>query len=73
MRQSAEIESDSRAELTDAPTEEVVHAQDPPPYERIAKFAYLLWQERGCAEGCPEQDWFEAEKRLSGNSDLVNA
>ena len=28
----------------------------------IANLAYALWQQRGCPEGSPEQDWFEAEK-----------
>lgn len=26
--------------------------------------AYRLWEERGKPEGRPEDDWFEAEKRL---------
>jgi hypothetical protein len=28
----------------------------------IANLAYSLWQQRGCPEGSPEQDWLEAEK-----------
>lgn len=32
--------------------------------EDIARLAYALWQERGCPNGSPEFDWFEAEKNL---------
>jgi hypothetical protein len=31
------------------------------PQQDIANVAYALWQQRGCPEGSPEQDWFEAE------------
>jgi hypothetical protein len=27
----------------------------------IAELAYHFWQERGCAEGSPEEDWYKAE------------
>lgn len=30
----------------------------------IARLAYRLWQARGCPEGSPEQDWFDAERTL---------
>lgn len=30
----------------------------------IAALAYALWQERGCPEGSPDEDWFQAEERL---------
>jgi hypothetical protein len=29
--------------------------------------AYRLWEERGRPEGRPEEDWFEAERRLLSN------
>ena len=32
----------------------------------IANLAYALWQQRGCPEGSPEQDWSEAESRVRG-------
>ena len=35
-------------------------------HEQIAALAYTLWQERGCPAGSPEDDWFQAEKVLSG-------
>ena len=30
----------------------------------IANLAYTLWQQRGCPEGSPQQDWIEAEQRM---------
>jgi hypothetical protein len=30
----------------------------------IAALAYELWQQRGCPEGSPEQDWYEAERKV---------
>jgi hypothetical protein len=30
----------------------------------IAALAYALWQQRGCPEGSPENDWYEAERKL---------
>jgi hypothetical protein len=29
-----------------------------------ADLAYRLWLERGCPEGSPDRDWFEAERAL---------
>jgi hypothetical protein len=34
--------------------------------EQIASLAYQLWQQRGCPEGSPEEDWFRAEQELTG-------
>lgn len=36
----------------------------PPTHEQIAALAKVLWEARGCPEGSPEVDWFEAEQRL---------
>jgi hypothetical protein len=30
----------------------------------IAARAYELWQARGCPEGSPDEDWFQAEREL---------
>ena len=30
----------------------------------IAMLAYTLWENRGCPEGSPEKDWFEAERKI---------
>jgi hypothetical protein len=32
----------------------------------VAGLAYCLWQKRGCPDGCPEVDWFQAEQELRG-------
>lgn len=32
--------------------------------ERIREVAYRLWLERGCPEGNPEHDWYQAEALL---------
>jgi hypothetical protein len=31
----------------------------------IARLAYHLWQDRGCPEGCPNDDWYRAEEELA--------
>jgi hypothetical protein len=33
-------------------------------HEDIAARAHELWQARGCAEGSPQEDWFQAVKEL---------
>src|SRR6059058_5056529 len=33
--------------------------------DQIASLAHTLWEARGCPEGSPDQDWFEAERRLT--------
>jgi Protein of unknown function (DUF2934) len=33
---------------------------------RIAVLAYEFWQQRGCRNGTPEQDWFRAEREIAG-------
>ena len=39
-------------------------------HEEIAALAHTLWQARGCPEGSPEEDWFQAahELRARGES-----
>ncbi|MEI8346024.1 MAG: DUF2934 domain-containing protein [Pseudomonadota bacterium] len=32
--------------------------------ELVAQLAYLKAEKRGFSGGCPEQDWFEAEKEV---------
>ena len=36
-----------------------------PTHEDIVSLAYALWQQRGCPEGSPEEDWFRAEQELA--------
>lgn len=33
--------------------------------KHLTELAYQIWQERGCPHGSPEDDWFEAERRLA--------
>lgn len=33
-------------------------------HEEIALLAYSLWQSRGCPEGRPEEDWYQAERQI---------
>lgn len=41
---------------------------DGPSEQDIAAHAYRLWQDRGCPEGSPERDWFQAiEEMHSGH------
>jgi hypothetical protein len=37
-------------------------------HERIATLAYFYWQQRGCPEGSPEDDWFRAEHDIREKS-----
>jgi len=32
-----------------------------PAHERIARLAYFYWQDRGCPDGSPQEDWLRAE------------
>jgi len=36
--------------------------------DEIAALAHELWQARGCPEGSPEEDWFQAERQLAKRS-----
>ena len=36
--------------------------------EEIAALAHALWQARGCPDGSPEEDWFQAKRELTGRS-----
>lgn len=49
------------AEEVTSTAEEILEALT---QETIAARAYELWQERGCPEGSPEVDWFQAEEEL---------
>jgi hypothetical protein len=37
----------------------------------IAQRAYQLWEARGCPDGCPEEDWFQAENELRARDNKV--
>jgi len=36
-----------------------------PAHEEIAILAYILWEQRGCPHGSPDEDWFRAEAELT--------
>jgi hypothetical protein len=56
-RDMATATVDSIAQQSEMDSPEILH-------EQITALAYALWQERGCPEGSPEEDWFRAEKEL---------
>jgi hypothetical protein len=35
----------------------------------IAELAYQFWEERGCPEGSPEEDWYKAELNIDREQD----
>jgi hypothetical protein len=37
-------------------------------HDPVASRAYELWMLRGCPDGSPEVDWFQAESELNENS-----
>ncbi|MGA2114765.1 MAG: DUF2934 domain-containing protein [Bryobacteraceae bacterium] len=39
----------------------------------IAALAYELWHARGCPDGSPETDWFQAEQRCKAGKKLEAA
>ncbi|MBZ5636621.1 MAG: DUF2934 domain-containing protein [Acidobacteriia bacterium] len=40
-----------------------------PTSEDISALAYSLWQARGCPDGMPDEDWFNAEKALKAKAE----
>jgi hypothetical protein len=38
-------------------------------HEGIAALAHALWQARGCPDGSPEEDWFQAKQTLAEEAD----
>jgi hypothetical protein len=65
QRSGAEIAKEKGAEPNaDARPRGLQVARSQLSYERVAEQAYRYWQERGCPEGSPEEDWFRAEQDL---------
>jgi hypothetical protein len=48
---------------------EEAEAAEIPFCEQIALLAHQLWEQRGCPEGSPEEDWFRAEQELAARRD----
>jgi hypothetical protein len=42
------------------------HEPEPPrtPSHEIARLAYSYWEARGRRYGCPEEDWYRAEREV---------
>jgi hypothetical protein len=40
-------------------------------HNEIAELAHALWQARGCPQGSPEQDWFQAAHELRARGESV--
>ena len=34
--------------------------------DQVARLAYQYWEQRGCPEGSPHEDWYRAEQELAG-------
>lgn len=47
-----------------APALEIQEMESQPTHEQIAALAHALWMERGCPDGTPDVDWFQAEEQL---------
>jgi hypothetical protein len=37
----------------------------------IAQRAYEYWNERGCPDGSPEEDWYRAERELKSHRGML--
>jgi hypothetical protein len=46
-------------------------AKSSPAEVTVAKLAYELWSQRGCPEGSPEHDWFQAEHLLRAGTTTI--
>jgi hypothetical protein len=46
-----------------------ISSQGPDNQDQIAALAHSLWQARGCPNGSPEEDWFQAKQALARRSD----
>ena len=55
------------------PTKQSEHAPEPAetfvPHSDIAALAFQLWNDRGCPDGSPEEDWYQAERHLTTKRD----
>jgi len=65
------------AQKTTKPRAQNADAELGPFSEQITALAYALWQERGCPDGNPDEDWFRAEQEIrakqESQSEIVDA
>jgi len=45
-------------------------AESQPSREQISELARALWEARGCPEGSPDDDWYQAEEQLKTRGPL---
>jgi hypothetical protein len=67
MRQQVEKPTASVETINVAALEEISEPQN---REQIAALAYALWQARGCPDGTPDEDWFQAEQEIVGSKKI---
>ncbi len=61
-------EATKRAVATEAESAGLNNGQAASPtHEQIAVLAYEHWQQRGCPDSCPEEDWLQAEQELTAS------
>ena len=56
--------SEAEAEILEPPMPGAV-SWVKPDVGKVAELAHSLWEQRGCPNDCPDEDWLEAERRLS--------
>jgi hypothetical protein len=62
------------ADITASHVGDAAHIVDSggvPDHDAVARLAYHYWQERGCPEGCAEEDWYRAEEDLAAGMETV--
>jgi hypothetical protein len=62
-RQQTKVVSKAKSASAGEPAPRPVVAREPDS-SSIASLAYQLWHQRGCPDGSPETDWFQAEQEL---------
>jgi hypothetical protein len=67
-RQRTKIVAKAVLTSVDAADSRPVEAPRPADSSAVAALAYQLWLARGCPDGSPEIDWFQAEQELNGQA-----
>jgi hypothetical protein len=58
--------SGSVTEISSQPAR--IGRSEPENQEEIAALAHALWQARGCPDGSPDEDWYQAKRELAERS-----
>ena len=53
--------------ITEPPNESALADTKHENQQKLAALAYEFWQARGCRDGTPEEDWFQAERENAGS------